>query len=126
MRINPKRTAAINLLVAKDIWPVNYVPFGLRFLWRIGIDVPPPYFVRFWGNALLIGIPMTIIYGIIFWLLIWSRHGSSTVGTLEAIGLGLGIGINYALNYKRLRGKYNLPSWDEINSMPDMIQKEQL
>jgi hypothetical protein len=118
MNDNPKRTTAINLLVTKGIWPVNYVPYGLRFLWWIGIDTPPPYFVSFWGNALLMGIPMTIIYGIIFWFLIWSRHGSATVGTLEAVGLGLGISINYALNYKRLRSKYNLPSWDELGGLP--------
>jgi hypothetical protein len=36
MSINPKRTAAINLIVAEDIWPVHYVPYGLRLLWRIG------------------------------------------------------------------------------------------
>jgi hypothetical protein len=79
-----------------------------------GIDIPPPYFVSFLANVLLMGIPITIIYAIIFWFLIWSRHGSSIAICLSTVGLGLGIGINYALNYKRLRDKYNLPSRDEL------------
>jgi Family of unknown function (DUF6404) len=113
---NPKRTAAINLLVAREIWPVNYVPMGLRLLWRIGIDIPPPYFISFYGNVFLVGTPMALLYGFTFWFFIWSRQSSSITMWLLAVALGLSFGLTQAAKYKRLKGKYSLPSWDELGT----------
>lgn len=117
MNTNPKRTAAIELLVAKGIWPAGYIPAGMRLLWRLGIDAPPTIFASFWSIAIWMGgIP-----SLIFALVIWGfplYHQDKTIGG-DAIRIGVFwiiIGTYQAFKNQRLRLKHGLPTWDELGT----------
>ncbi len=111
---NPKRAAAINLLVAKGIWPVNYVPYGTRFLWWIGIDVPPPVFMGFWNSILFAGGAFTVGYGLANWVMRTTIYRTPMSGILFTLGAGVIVGLYVAKRNANLRRKHNLPSWDEL------------
>ncbi len=113
--INGKRAAAIDILVAKEVWPVHYVPIGLRFLWWIGIDVPPPYFLSFTRNAVQMGGSMAFFYGLVFCAIVWARQ-ESYFTAFVMVCIGISAGLFHAAKYKRLKRKYNLPSWDELGA----------
>ena len=117
---NPKRTAAINLLVDRGIWPINYVPMGLRLLWRIGIDVPPPIFLSYWANVLLGGSIPALIYTIMIGLVPWLYRERSLVEFAVGIAVfWLIVGLVRAFTWARLRRKHNLPLWRQIRVQPN-------
>jgi len=112
---NIKRTAAINILVEKGIWPVNYVPLGLRMLWRIGINVPPPIFASFWWTFIWQGALASLIYSLVTWILPLLHQDKTIEGFAIRVGVfWLIVGIFAAFSNRRLRQKHNLPSWSEI------------
>jgi len=118
MSPNPKRTAAIELLVAKGIWPVNYVPYGTRFLWWIGIDIPPPIFMSFWNSLLVAGGAFAAGYGLAIWIMRTPIYRTTMSAVLFTIGGGIICGLYVARRNANLRKKHNLPSWDELDGMP--------
>ncbi len=118
MSMNSKRDTAIELLVAKGIWPVNYVPYGTRFLWWIGIDVPPPVFMGFWNSILFAGGAFTVGYGLANWIMRTPIYRTTMSGVFFTIGGGIIFGLYVARRNANLRKKYNLPSWEELDRMP--------
>ena len=110
--MNPKRAAAINLLVKAGIWPVNYIPPILRFLWWVGIDVTPPIFSSFWSTVIIRGCFMAIFYGLFIQAL--NQGTSSKYGLYGAVFIGFATGLIQAFDNRRRRIKFNLPSWREI------------
>jgi hypothetical protein len=113
---NPKREAALKLLAATRIWPSSYAPPLLRFLWRLGFDVPPPHFASFWRNALCSGAFFAVIWGLLMWFCFWLREGRSLFGALiTAAAAGVFFGFWMAAYYARGKRKYNLPDWRDFN-----------
>ena len=114
MANNPKRTVAIELLVAKGIWPANYVPMGLRLLWWVGIDVPPPIFMGFWSNFVSTGCVFAAGYFFANWMLKTAINRTTMRAIIFNAGAGLIFGLYVAKRNANLRQKHNLPSWDEL------------
>jgi hypothetical protein len=110
--MNPKRATAIDLLVKSEIWPVNYVPYGLRFLWWLGIDVPPPIFADFWPTVIIRGCFMTAFFGLFMLALNQGKISKFTLFT--AVSIGAANGLITAYDNRRRRIKFNLPLWREI------------
>lgn len=115
MRINEKRDAALKLLAATGIWPSNYAPPFVRLLWRFGLNVPPPHFGSFWGNASFMGTFFAIAWGAFMWVVVWPRRDLPWPLALAAAGAaGVMFGLGMASYYAYGKRRHKLPSWKEL------------
>ena len=57
---------------------------------------------------------MTVVYLIFFSLFMGGLHSLQYL-ILLSLGLGASVGLSQGGNFSRLRRKYNLPTWDEID-----------
>jgi len=116
MDINQKRDAALTLLESSGVGRGNFAPLPLRLLWRLGCDIPPPYFGSFLGNSLRAGMFFSVVWGVIMWGSVWSREGKSPMSALiAAAGAGLFFGLAMGEFYANGKHKHQLPSWREFN-----------
>jgi hypothetical protein len=115
METNQQREAALKLLASTGILRSNYEPPLLRLLWRLGLNVPPPHFASFWGNAVVSGVFFAVGWGSLMWFLLWSRQGMSlAVFLVAAIVAGVLFGATMAGYYSYGKRKHALPSWREL------------
>ncbi|TXT34551.1 MAG: ybaA [Comamonadaceae bacterium] len=87
MNTSTKREAALKLLSTTGIWKSNYAPPGVKLLWRLGIDCPPPHLARFWSVFFVCGLFAGLSFGFL-------------MATYYAIG----------------RKKHRLPLWKDIRA----------
>lgn len=110
-----KRQAALKLLEKTGIMRSNYAPPYLRLLWRMGFDVPPPHFAKFWQNALFSGCFYAIAWGTLMYFFVWSKTAMSVTAMLNSAGIaGILFGLALASYYAHGKRKHGLPSWQEF------------
>lgn len=116
MTTSPKREAALKLLSTTDIWKANYAPFGIRLLWRLGFDCPPPHFAGFWSAFWSFGLYFGLSIGLFMWVFASYSGGSDLRFVLfRAAVSGLGFGLFMAAYYAYGRRKYGLPLWKDLH-----------
>jgi hypothetical protein len=119
MNIDAKHDKAIELLIATGIWRKEYKIPLVRLLWRLGIDISLPWFSGYWRNSIISGFNMAVLWGLIMWVVDWSREGIHVVPAIVcSIFVGIIVGPIKANAYARLKSKHNLPSWDELGGLP--------
>jgi len=122
MRFEQKLAAALTLLEATGIWRNSYAPPLWRFLWRVGVRVPPPHFVGSTANFLFTGSFFGIAWGLFMWFTFWSR-----LGTSPAFGVGLAIftgslfGLCMAGYYSYGARKHRIPLWRDFRPTDDDV-----
>ncbi len=110
-----RRSAALELLAATDIWPGTYAPPLYWYLWGVGVNVRPPHFEKIWRIALITGLPFGFFIGAVMWL-----GGSPLkVVSLEVVILCISFwggffGLSMAAYFALARRKYHLPKWEEL------------
>lgn len=110
-----KREAALKMLTEEGINKGYAAPPVNRWLWRMGFDIPPLIFGRFWVNALILGVPFGITMGLMSFLPFLSPEDKTLTAFLFKICLsGLLFGVLMAFYYSHLRRKHHLPTWEEI------------
>jgi len=115
MTENSKRTAALNVLAATGMWRSSYAPPGIRLLWRLGFDVPPPHFVSFRKAAIVTGTGFAIGFGLAMWAIEPTHPDRSLSSNLIRIAISAAIfGYAMALYYADGRRRYDLPSWESL------------
>jgi len=111
----PRRAKALAILNNTKMWRSNYEPPLLRLLWRLGIDVPPPHFVRFVPMFAFAAAWFASGYGLAMWFFIWDEQGtSSIVAAILSCMAGLFFGLFMAAYYARGRRRYHLPDWKSL------------
>ncbi len=117
MQATSRRLAALALLAATGMRPSNYSPPLFRFLWWLGLDVPPPHFASFWSNALGTGLFFGPVWGAAMWVL-FSLQVNVPLQTLVLVvgGAGGSFGLVMAAYYAYGRRKYALPAWRELDA----------
>lgn len=112
MNLIEKRVAALKLLHNKGLGKADYQPPGLRLLWWLGINYPPPLMVEFAPNAIASGSYFGIFMGAFFY---FGLFNNSIEGALigGAIG-GIVFGLTMAIYFRSVRRKHNLPLWRDF------------
>jgi hypothetical protein len=88
------------------------VPPVWKLLWRLGIRMPPPLFLGFWSNALLLGVIFGALWGMVMWLLIWSAQGMPVAWALSgALLAAVLFGVTMAAVMRYFARRHALPSW---------------
>jgi hypothetical protein len=110
-----KIAAARTLLASKGLWRASYAPTVVAFLWRMGVEIPPPHFVGFFGNFAFSSVLFGSVWGALMWLLWWSSHGTSPIAAAATSAIaGLVAGLCIASYYHYSAHKYSIPRWDEF------------
>lgn len=93
------------------------IPYYYRLFWKLGWQVPPPFFNSFQVNAVIDGFAIGGLWGILCWFVTW------LIGDSEAwefpIWFGVGFvtfGLFQAFLWHRKKKKYDLGKWDEYPS----------
>lgn len=83
-----------------------------RLAWALGVDVPPPHFMRFGQLTLFSGCLFAILWGFVEWIMGKASQGAFFVAFTSVI-FGVLFGICLAAYYRHVAGKLNLPLWEQ-------------
>jgi hypothetical protein len=112
MEKNAQREAALALLAKTGIWPSNYAPPLFHLLWRLGMNVPPPHFIRFVSVVIFMG---AFFGGAMSLFVLWSTTGiSGTLVLIIGVLTGLAFGLAMACYYAYGRSRHQLPHWHAL------------
>jgi hypothetical protein len=115
MSFEQKLAAALRLLRSTGIWRSSYAPPLLRLLWKLGVRVPPPHFLRFAESFLLMGTFFGGFWGLLMWILLWSRQGASfAFAFLASAFAGGAFGFLMASYYRYGRYRHQIPLWRDF------------
>jgi Family of unknown function (DUF6404) len=94
----------------------NGIPFFWQLLWKMGVEIPPPYFLPFRQTLLLSIFSNTFYAGVIVLLVIvYLGAWSSWYIFLIAIPIsGLLVGFLKAALWQRKAKKMQLPQWSDF------------
>lgn len=119
MQFNEKQAAALRFLESKGISRTHYAPVVYRWLWRVGVQVPPPHFAGFFFNWAVLGsVFFLACYATSFvgmWLTGVSEESSVLAHLPYLTAYGLLFGLVMSLTYRIGAWKHTIPSWKEFN-----------
>jgi hypothetical protein len=117
MNDDAKRTEALRLLAATDIWSLNYEPPIVRLLWALGIHVPLPHFASFRYNAVFFALTITVGFSLASRLIAGSfLRRPLPLGLLEIAVISALVGLWTARYYADGRRRFGLPMWQELQA----------
>ena len=118
MGFEEKRVAALELLAAKGLWHRTYAPTLVKWLWRLGLEVPPPHFAGFLGTFAISGGVFGLFWGLVMWFAVWSRSGLALqIAVVFSALAGLVIGLSFATYYRTSARKHAIPRWSDFQPL---------
>ena len=100
-------------------------PF-FRFLWKIGLEVPPPLFLRSWINALLLGSVFGSLWYFCMAVAFFIPTGRPVVFLLMApfgAAVGLLFGTIMAIYFGWKRRRLQLPRWQNYPADQSLLSE---
>jgi len=95
----------------------NAAPPAVRVLWRVGIHIPPPYFVGFFQLTLGYGVPFGIACVAVDCVGPWRDHSHSLLSAARyALIMGAPFGLFMAWITRHAARGLSLPSWGDYPS----------
>jgi hypothetical protein len=96
----------------------NFTPPDEWVLWKLRIDPRPPHFRPFLTNFLYQGLFYGTFFGLGRLMLLWDEGLNISIPWLLkfAGAMGLVVGLLFASWFEYLKSKYQLPSWEKIES----------
>ena len=108
------------LLRERGYWLSNAIPPAYRFMWLLGIETPPPYFLSFPVGFLTAGTMFGIFWGVFMWFFAWSGR----MPVQAAVGLSLlagGLfGLFMATFWRYQAKKLGLSTWE---AFPPLVER---
>jgi len=101
----------IDDLGKKGMNPYTVAPPIFRWLWKAGINIPPPFFLGFFSLALLNGGYFGPAWGAAMWLLFWRGMPLMRVAIFSAMA-GIFFGVGMAAYYRWRARRLKLPRWE--------------
>ncbi len=112
MKTKDEVKAYIEKLYQQGVGRYTAAPPLYRLLWRMGLNIPPPFCQSFRMNVLVFGILFTIFYPIIMWMMnnLFTSWGTSvTVFQTVFTGVVFGLGMAGWIRWKSK--KLDIPKW---------------
>lgn len=112
--------AAHKELSEKGVWKSNYNPPIAKLLRKVGIYLPPSYYLNFFSNFMLCMVTVAPVWGILNWFLVWGDAGKPI---LEAVYMALLVGALFGLImatfYLIRRKQLKLSDWNLLVNTPE-------
>ena len=86
-------------------------PPAWRLLSHMGVELPPPLFVRFWPHAVAVGASFALLFGLVTFLA--SVVAPVSFSWLSSMGAGIVFGLVFAAVTRARAIHHNLPLWSE-------------
>ncbi len=108
------------LLEERGLWKSNAKPPAFWLLWKLGFEVPPPYFLAFtqaWiGAGVSFGLPFGVAAGLIRYFLVggWKAFSLWSFMAFAGVAGGTAFGLCMAYIWGWQREKLDLPPWSEF------------
>lgn len=109
-----KKDAALDLLRRTSISERNYLPPTFAFLWKLGVQIPPPHFLKIVPLVLIMGLPFGFCgLGLYMMDLDNKTFSFETAGSLVLLVTAFfGGGISFY--YRTSARLHRLPRWAEL------------
>jgi hypothetical protein len=100
----------------------NAAPSAFRQLWRLGVNIAPPYFLGWTTAALLSGVSFAMLWGVTMAGLLYITRGAvpSRMFGISVLG-GVLFGVLMASIWGRCRRRLNLSQWEDYPSAQPAI-----
>ncbi|EIO3971440.1 DUF6404 family protein [Vibrio vulnificus] len=99
----------------KGVWKSNYNPPIAKWLRKLGMCFPPPYYQSYFANVMLCVTFFAPVWGIFQWFFVWNELGKPV---LEAVFISLLAGTLFGLVmatfYYIRRKQLNLTDWGSL------------
>jgi|SRR5215210_2188925 len=114
----PHRQKVDRLIVElgqQGVSPYASAPPLFRLLWRLGLNVPPPFFLGFLPLTLLTGTFFGVLWGVVMWFWVWQGEGlAASLAVPTSVFAGLLFGLGMAWLVRREAARLGLPtSWED-------------
>jgi hypothetical protein len=96
----------------RGVGPYTVAPPLFRLLWRLGINVPPPFFLRFLTILFFTGSYFAVFWGLAMWVIQWHRWHQPELALITAAGAGLFFGLFMATYYRWKAARLGLKLWE--------------
>lgn len=109
--------AAMRELEATDMWRANYAPPLLLLQRKWGMQPRPPHYLRTLRIVLLYGGAFAVVWGVAMWLLVWpdlETEITPVTAIAAATAGGVIFGLAMAIAYGRMRRKWKLSRWEDL------------
>lgn len=117
MSFSEKCSAALRFLESKGISSTHYAPAAYRWLWRLGVPLPPPHFAGFFFNWFVLGSLFFLACyaaSFIMWLTGVAGESSAFASLPYLVGYGLLFGLAMSAVYYLGARKHAIPGWSEF------------
>ncbi|MBP1203673.1 hypothetical protein JOD97_001687 [Duganella sp. 1411] len=109
-----KKEIALNLLRKTNIKERNYLPPMFPFLWRFGVQVPPPHFIGLLPLILIMGLPFGFC-GLGFYMMdLGNKPFSPSAAIALVCAITLFLGAGFGFYYRGSARARRLPSWKTL------------
>ena len=114
MEQREKIEAAVRDLRGRGVGAFTAAPPIFRWLWRLGVGVPPPLFIPFGKSAIALGVAFAVLWPAVGWLLRGGQFlDSLPVEAATALLGGTLFGISMAGYYRYRARRLRLPAWEQ-------------
>ncbi|MFM4685159.1 DUF6404 family protein [Klebsiella pneumoniae] len=115
MDFEVRKQKALAIMVRHNMFKCNYAPPLIRFLWWLGVKIPPLPFASFWQVFGLMAGSFSVMYGLLMYLMVWRPQGMSPLFAC-AVSLIMSVlfGLTMAFFYLWLRRVHKLPDWKDL------------
>ena len=105
---------AIETLKSRGVSKSMIAPPLFTLVWKLGLRVPPPIFLRFSALVCAMGIPFGLSFGLLMWLFVLGpQRMSASQAAIVSLLAGVMFGVAIAAPFRLWARKLNLPSWSD-------------
>jgi Family of unknown function (DUF6404) len=112
MTFHERRDRALDLMAQTEVAPSRYAPAFYRWLWRLGLQIPPPHFAGAWPTEV----------NLVTMLLAFSAqreayHNPLGGGLMAVVAAAVMVRLVIARRYAREAERLDLPAWHELGQV---------
>ncbi|MTV39324.1 DUF6404 family protein [Duganella radicis] len=109
-----KKEAALALLRRTSITQRNYAPPTFPFLWRLGVQVPPPHFIGFFPLVLIMGLPFGFCGLGLYMMDLGDKDFNIGAATALVLLVTAFFGGGISFYYRTSARLHRLPAWKDL------------